>query len=232
MVRPDFAHTSLARLEDRDIRFLLDNFPGAGEDQRNALEVIKRMPTTLESMLDSDYVFKSMTRDHALLLDVSPFLMFNVLLRRSADIDRSSLSRSVINYIANLLSLFAHIDRARRIQRHDSDSVEYIVDMISQAQGARPERQFVIHAHIGNYSLYMTGMYAKYLRYRHRYKRRAIDINYYLDQGQAYYSQASQHSLAPEYGLREVFAQLSGMFDFYRHALNHMSNHYLITGQA
>ncbi|GMR18509.1 MAG: hypothetical protein BMS9Abin33_0925 [Gammaproteobacteria bacterium] len=232
MVRPDFAHTGLARLEGRDLRFLIENFPGNKKSYEEVAEVIHQIPTTLESMLDSDYVFHSLTREHQPLLDVSPFLLFNVLLRRSVERKHCQGSRRVVNYIANVLSLFTSVERCDRIRRTDASGTEYIVDMIAQTQTADSQRRFLIYSHIGNYSLYKTGLYARWISYRHRYQRRPLNIDYYLEQGQTYYAQASNHALAVEFGLREVFTQLAETFDYYRQALNRMTSRYLELGQA
>ena len=232
MIRPDFAHTGLARLEGRDLRFLIENFPGKEKSYEEVVEVIHKMPTTLESMLDSDYVFNSITREQAPLLDVSPFLLFNVLLRKSVEKRHSANGRRVVNYIANVLSLFMSTERSHRIRSADINGTEYIVDMIAQAQTADSQRQFMIYSHIGNYSLYLTGLYSRWINYRHQYQRRPINIDYYLEQGQAYYGQASCHTLATEFGLKEVFTQLAETFDYYRQALNRMTAKYLVLGQA
>ncbi|MDH5649117.1 MAG: hypothetical protein OEY67_05625 [Gammaproteobacteria bacterium] len=232
MLRPDFAHTGLARLEDRDLRFLIENFPSPGKDYREVVNLLHQMPTTLDSLLDSDYVFKSITDQKSLLLDVSPFLFFNVLLRRSVEQDRSRNGRRVVNYIANLLSLFVPTDRVYRIRNTDIKPVEYIVDMLAEAQSADSHRQFIIYCHIGNYSLYLTGLYSSWINNRYQYGRRPLNINYYLEQGQSSYSQAAGHRLADELGLREVFCQLSEMFDTYRKALNRMSATFFASGRA
>lgn len=227
MRRPDFAHTSADLLADRDLKFLVNNFPQAGRSYEEIAQVIHRLPTTIESMLDSEYVFNKILYQRTLLLDISPFLLFNVLLRRSLGGARTAKDRKVVNYIANLLSLFVKIDRLYRVQLTDKKTYEYIVAMIDEAARADWRRQFLVYSHIGNYALYLTGIFPQWIEYRHRYKRRPVDLKFYTDSGRAYFERASTHPLAREYQLRDVFFYLAFMFDHYRQALNHMARQYL-----
>lgn len=227
MERPDFAHTGLQSLADRDLKFLMDNFPRPGRSYEEIAQLIHRLPTTVESMLDSDFVFDKILDQRTLLLDVSPFLLFNVLLRRSHHAQRTDKERKVINYIANLLSLFIKTERLYRVQQHDKRSCEYLADMIEEADGADSRRQFLVYAHIGNYTLCLTGLFPQWIDYRRRYKRRPVDLGFYIDSGRAYYQRASTHPLAKEYQLSDVFFCLAVMFDHYRKTLNHMTKQYL-----
>ncbi len=224
----DFANTSLQPLADRDLKFLMDNFPEPGRSYEEIAEVIHRLPNTMESMLDSEFVISKMLDQRTLLLDVSPFLLFSVLLRRSLANARTPRDRKVINYIANLLSLFVKTDRLYRVQQYDEQTYEYIVDMIEEAVHADSRRQFLVYSHIGNYALYLTGLFPEWIEYRHRYKKRPVDLKFFTESGRAYFERASTHPLAREYKLSDVFFRLAVMFDHYKNALNHMTRQYLV----
>lgn len=228
MERPDFACTHLQPLADRDLKFLMDHFPQPGRSYEEIAEVIHRLPTTLESMLESEFVFAKILDQRSLLLDISPFLLFNVLLRRSLTDARTAQDRKVINYIANLLSLFIKTDRLYRVQQHDNKTYEYIIDMIDEAVNADSRRQFLVYSHIGNYALYLTGLFPQWIEYRHRYKKRPVDTKFFTDSGRAYFERASTHPLAREYKLSDVFFHLAVMFDQYKRALNLMARQYLV----
>ncbi|MFQ5938336.1 MAG: hypothetical protein ACE5LB_18190 [Acidiferrobacterales bacterium] len=224
---PDFAHTNLQPLADRDLKFLMENFPEPGRSYEEISQIIDRLPTTLDSMLDSEFVFQKIWEQRAVLLDISPFLFFNVLLRRSVDNPRTANDRKVINYIANLLSLFVKAERLYRIHRGDSQTYEYLVDMIEEAARADTHRQFLVYSHIGNYTLWLTGLFPEWLEYRRRYKRRPVDVSFFTNSGRAYFERAASHPLAQEYGLNDVFLRLAMMFDHYKSGLNHMAREYL-----
>lgn len=227
MNRPDFAHTDLNRLEDRDLRCIIEHFPLPGRSYEEIARVVHDLPTTLESILSSDFLFQRICDKSELLLDVSPFLLFNVLLRHTLTDHRTQSERRIINYLANLLSVFVHTDRMLRVQPYDSEGREYLIDLISESEGADANRQFLIYAHIGNYSLFLTGLFPQWIEYRHRYKRRPVDMGYYIDFGRTYFNRAASHRMANELGLDDVFFRLAVLFESYQSTLNHISRTYL-----
>lgn len=224
---PDFAHADLQRLADRDLKFLIENFPQPGRSYEEIAEVIHSLPNTLDSLLESEYVLDRILDQRSFLLDISPFLIFNVMLRRCLEKPRNSRDHKVINYVANLLSLFVKTERLHRVQPHDQKTYEYLVEMMEEASRADKRRQFMIYSHIGNYSLYLSGVFPAWIQYRHRYKRRPVDEKFYIDFGRTYFDRASKHPLARSYQLEEVFLRLALLFEEYRHALNRLSKQYL-----
>ena len=223
----DFARTGLEFLSDSDLKYLIDNFPKPGRSYEEISSAIQNFPEILESVLHSEELFLKIRDKKKLLLDISPFLLFSVLVRRSLVDNRIIGDKKAVNYIANLLSLFISKDRAYRVARGDQYTHSYITDMIQEAQSADSQRQFLIYSHIGNYSLFLTGMFPQYIEYRHKYRRRPVNIQFYIDFAKTYYELASEHALAREYNLGEVFLRLSMMFEVYKDALNYLSKEYL-----
>jgi hypothetical protein len=221
MRKPDFARTALYPLAESDLRFLVENMPRVGGSYEEIASLLEAMPNTLESMLTSDYVYALIRDRRNLLLTISPFLLFGVLLRRSLDAPRTPVERRVINYLANLLALFVRTERLYRVE-DGADPQAYVVELLQDLAEAEPRRQFVTYAHIGNYTLWLTGLQAAWLEHRHRYGRRSVDARYYESQGSAYFDRAAHHSLAREFGLDDVFLRLSMMFDHYRAGLERM----------
>ncbi len=227
MNRPDFAHTDLGALPEGDLRFLVENMPRAGTSYEEIAQVIGELPTTLESMLTSDYVFELIRNRERLLLDVSPFLLFSILLRRSLGRPRSPLERRVINYLANLLALFIHTDRLYRVEPGDAEPHTYVVELMQEMLEADPRREFVTCAHIGNYALWLTGLQFGWLEHRHRFGRRPVSPEYYAETGRAHFDRAARHHMARDFDLQDVFLRLAMMFDHYRKGLNHMRSHFM-----
>jgi hypothetical protein len=50
--RPDIVARGLDRLTDRDLRFLVENFPQPAASYEDMARIFASLPTTLESMLD------------------------------------------------------------------------------------------------------------------------------------------------------------------------------------
>lgn len=229
-LRPDFACTDLSPLPEGDLRFVIENMPGPGQTYEEIATVIEEMPSTLESMLTSEYLYRLIRDRTRLILDISPFLLFSVLLRRALGTPRSPLERRVMNYLANLLALFIHTDRIHRIEPADAEPHEYVVELLQEAEEAGPRREFVTYAHIGNYALWLTGLQMQWLEHRYRYGRRPVQPDYYAEFGQSYFDRASKHAMAREFGLDDVFLRLAVMFDHYKRGLNYMSRHCMPMG--
>ena len=223
MNQPDFAAAQTAQLTERDLLFLFEHFPQPGVDAIEAVRRAHKMPSTLESLLESDYVRRAMLDRSVAWLDISPRLFFNVLLRHALPERRSPGERRAINYVANVLGLFVHAERVVRVQPGDERTYEYIVDLVTEAASAGPERQFMVHCHIGNYALFLSGLYARAIEHRHRYRRRPVSLDYYRQAGRSFYATAAQNWRAQRYGLRDVFHQLAHRFDYYRGGLHRIA---------
>jgi hypothetical protein len=229
-VPPDFVARGLDRLTDEDLRFLVEHFPQPAASYEEMARIFASLPTTLESTLDAEYVYRRILENRRELLQISPFLLFNVLLRRSIGGARTPIDRAVVNYLANLLSLFVRTERLYRAEAGDRQSYEYFVDLAAEAARADEHRRFLLHAHIGNYALYLTGIFRDALEYRRRYKRRPVDPGYYADMGRTGYRDAASNRLAKLYKLNDVFLRLALRFDHYRERLSvlareHLFNH-------
>lgn len=225
--RPDFVCTDVSPLSHGDLRFLLENFPAPCDSYEAIAQRIHELPATIESMLSSDFVLEGILAHRDRLLDISPFLLFNVLLRRTLHEHRDKVDRSIINYIANLLSLFVRTERLYRVSPEDEQMHDYLFSMIEEAENADERRRFLIHAHIGNFALFLTGMFPEWIAHRHRHGRRTVDLKFYTDFGRAYFDMAASHPLAEHYRLQTVFFRLAVMFERYQQAMHHMSRQYL-----
>jgi len=114
-------------------------------------------------------------------------------------------------------------ERVCRVQADEEQSYHYLVDLVQEAAQAGPERGFYVQSHIGNYALWLAGVCRPWIDYRHRYKRRPVDVNYYCRMGRSYYATASRHRIAEQLGLRPVFQDLAQRFDYYRGGLEKMA---------
>lgn len=231
MKKPDFARIGLERLEDRDLKYVIEHFPLPGQSYEEIARLILTLPSTLESLLSSEYLYHKIYERGELILQISPFLFFNVLLRRAAKDSQTPRDRKIINYIANLLSIFIRTDRLYRVEPHDSRASDYMLELITEAATADARRQFLIYSHIGNYSLFITGLFPQWIEYRHRYKKRPLNIEYYINNGRTYFQRASEHRMAREFGLDDVFLRMSMLFEVYKNLLNDIARNYLLTSR-
>lgn len=227
MQAPDFARWSQPRFSQRDLVFLFEHFPVPGVDAITAAQRVIEQPSTLDSMLEADYVFDAIQDRETFWLEVSPKLFFNILLRRCLPGRRNAAERQAIHYLANLLGLFAQTDRVYRVAADEQASFHYLVDLVAEATQAGPERAFLVQSHIGNFAMFTAGVCAEWVEHRHRYKRRPVTVEYYCKMGRSYYFTASRHPLASTFGVQQVFRELAERFAYYRDGLEKLAERHL-----
>jgi len=158
-------------------------------------------------------------------LRTSTHLYFYILVRNA--LKRIQIEdREVADYIAEMLAEFSLSDRSQFRVGEEAKTLEYFFEMM-EALGKAPEAErFRIRAHMGNQSLFMTGVFPD--RIRHRAETRGFpDISYYAALGQSSFREASHHRLATRYKLSEVFTALGDRFQEIRSALNQLADRVL-----
>src|SRR5215831_18794264 len=122
MDKPDFAQLGPPLLDRGDLMFLFEHFPVPGVDAIEAVRRVHENWNTVDSLLESDYVFEALCDQRATWLEVSPKLFFNVLLRRMLPGRRQSAERRAIEYIANVLGVFTRTERMYQVQAGEEKS--------------------------------------------------------------------------------------------------------------
>jgi hypothetical protein len=178
-------------------------------------------PDARDLILDDDDLFRALLEQRR-CLRVSAHFYFYVLVRhvfRRSGID----DREVADYVAEVLSEFSHQENTRCVVPGHEKPLDYLFEMLAALQTADDRTSFYIQAHIGNQSLFMSGVFPD--RIRARCERRGFpSLRYYQDIGRANYRAASGHRLAQKYDLAPIFEQLSKRFESTRMALNDLSD--------
>ena len=104
-------------------------------------------------------------------------------------------------------------------------------EMLAALQSADERTGFFIRAHIGNYSLFLSGVFPERVRFRAEV-RGFPGIEYYDALGRAHFRAASDHRLARRYELAEIFNTLSERFGTTRLALNDIADRLFSIGDA
>jgi hypothetical protein len=164
---------------------------------------------------------------HALLerggcLRVSTHFYFYTLVRQvflRADLK----ARAVADYVAEVLTQFAHSEQTRCLLPGQPNVLEYFFELLAALQTADDRTSFQIRVHIGNHSLFLAGVFHERIRFRAE-KRGLPDLSYYESLGRSQYRAASDHRLAERYELSEILLTLSERFDTTRKALNEISD--------
>src|SRR5581483_375489 len=105
--------------------------------------------------------------------------------------------RDLADYLGALCLEFGDHDRHRKVRSHDDASYGYLVEILSDLsqQEERGERGFLLQAHLGNYSLWLAGLFPDYVAAR-RNAAGGPDLPYYDEMGRHGYDLASRHPLA------------------------------------
>ncbi len=134
--------------------------------------------------------------------------------------------RGVADYVASILLHFSLRQRTERIGEHDDEIYDSLASLLKDAECGDPTRAFMVRAHLGNYALWLSGLFPDYIEER-RSRRGGPDLGYYEDLGRRGYELAAEHRLAEQYGMQQLFAVVAERFPRLRVALNRVSDQFL-----
>src|SRR6266566_1734507 len=180
-------------------------------------------------ILDDEALF------HALLerrgcLRVSSRFYFYILVRqvfRRSDIN----DRGVADYVAEVLAEFSRAERARCVVPGQGNPLDYFFEMMAALKTADDRTSFFIRVHIGNHSLFLSGVFPDRIRFRAE-ARGFPDLKYYENLGRTQYRMASDHRLAQRYAVDKVLNTLAERFQTTRLALNDIADRLFFIGEG
>jgi len=206
------------RFTAADFDFVVRTLSRSERDSVNLVELLTDGEVR-DSILDSPRLVESLLADGT-QLTISPQLYFYILLRHVLK-DTGLGDRDVSDYLASLLETFSQTARMRSPADGHTSPIQYVSDMLIALRTASPVQSFLIRAHVGNYALFITGIFHETVQ--HRSQRGAPDVGYYEDLGRSSYRVAAGHQVARTCALSEVFEKLADGFRDIRLALNHLS---------
>ena len=124
-------------------------------------------------------------------------------------------------YLADLLTRFARTENlcppGASLPR-----LETVVDMLLDAQAAwrddspwfRPEYEVAVRRHIGDYTLFMTGIFPERVE-------RVASTGFYIRQGKQAYQFVSEHDRASAQSTAPIYRRLADRFESYARTLDY-----------
>jgi hypothetical protein len=177
----------------------------------------------LDALLDDPRILNALlTRPGA---SVPPAVVFYVLVRHAL-LEMGIDELATADYVASLVVRFGHGSRAYRVSASTPEQYHYLVDIVAQIQDADSRRAFRLRVHLGDFSLWISGLFPDYVEARVR-RRAAPSIRYYEDMGSASYRAAARSREAEWMGLDDVLRSVGKHFRGVRSALNLVSERYL-----
>ena len=150
-----------------------------------------------------------------------PLFMYVVV--RHALRDEGEGDRVLADYVTSILLHFGFGGRSTRISNADDETYTTLAELSGALESADAPRSLMVRAHLGNYALWMSGVFPDYIETR-RWRRGGPDLEYYEEMGRRGFTLAADHRLAAEHGLTALFVAAASRFPVLRQALNNVSD--------
>ncbi len=197
--------------------------------QRESVSLVKLLTDTetLDHLLDHEALSDAVLSQNG-HLSISAQFYFYILTRRV--LRRAGLTdRALCDYLASLLDEFTRTAALRQPMPGVGSSAHgtiYLSDLLLALHGATPAQTFVLRARLGDYTLFLTGIFPENIEHR-RSRRGAPGCSFYEEMGRSSYLAAAQHEAARHRGLTDVFTGLAEGFHEIRLALNQLADRLL-----
>jgi len=209
MIRPN-VRASFGRTEAE----ILTALAGPDGDRRLREEGI-------DALLDDALLLRRLLEQETMSGVPAPLLFY--LMVRHALLEREVVDREMADYTAALLLEFGRLDRAYRASEGDPDRFFYLTDILSELERARGDREFELRVHLGNFALWMAGVFPDHIT--HRVQRKGgPPLSYYDSLGASGFRAAAQTQLALRHNLGGLFLNVADQFPDVRGALNSLSD--------
>lgn len=211
-----------ARFTAADFEFVVRTLARSQVDHVSLVDLLSDAETR-DSVLDHPRLVHAILSD-AGHLHISSQFYFYVLARHV--LQQAGISdRKLCDYVGSLLETFSHANRLVTPDKIDNRGRQYISDMLIALNRATPEQAFLLRAHAGNYSLFISGIFHE--NTQRRSWRGAPDIEFYEQIGRTNYQLVASHATARRCELNDVFTKLADRFHDVRLALNQLSDQLL-----
>jgi len=178
-------------------------------------------PSARDAALESEQLFHTLLESPE-ALTVSPRLYFYVFVRRLLP----EFDREIVDYVASLLTAFLDVRRLRSLPHQPDRCADSVADMLAALTAATSEAAFHIRVHVGDYALFLSGIFPEYLHHRATIHG-GPDISFYEEIGSTNYRLASGHRLARRHALADVYRTIADQFSEVRRDLNRLSDELL-----
>ncbi|HTO74051.1 MAG TPA: hypothetical protein VMJ30_09530, partial [Gemmatimonadales bacterium] len=180
------------RLGSEDLHLVVRLLAGGSAARQAGLESQLAMEGP-DALLDRPELLERLLEVKS-LQQPSAALFYYVVVRhllKQATVD----DRDLADYLAAMLLEFGCRDRAFRIDWNDDHYHRYLIDIVTDLQATDGERRFRVMAHLGNFTLWLSGIFPDYITAR-KLRKGGPDVSYYQMVGQRGFALASDHVLA------------------------------------
>ncbi len=211
-----------ARFTAADFQFIVRTLARSPNDSVSLVDLLGDEETR-DAVLDQPRLVEAILSQGGQLAISSAFY-FYVLARhvlRRADLT----DRKLCDYVASLLETFSRANGLSAPHAGQEQGQQYLSDMLIALTRASAAETFLLRAHVGNYSLFVSGIFHE--NAQRRSLRGAPDLEFYEKIGRTNFQLVAAHSTAKRCELSDVFEKLADRFHDVRLALNHLSDELL-----
>ena len=193
------------------------------QDSTDELQTLQQrlVDVGLDAILDDERLPRALVKSrHGAFASLPLFLYVMV---RHALIRAGERDRALSDYLAAVLLAFGARGRSERISGSDDELYDTLASLLEDVNDRDPRRAFLVRVHLGNQALWIAGLFPDYVEQR-KWKRGGPDLGYFEEMGKRGFELASEHRIAEQYGMAEVYASVAARFGLLRVALNSLSD--------
>lgn len=193
---------------------------------RDSTDELERMQQRLvdeglDAILDDERLPAALLRSRFGAYASLPFFLYVMV--RHALMRAGERDRALSDYLTAVVLSFGARGRAARISEADDELYDSLASLLDDVNDRDPRRAFLVRVHLGNQALWVAGLFPDHIEQR-KWRRGGPDLGYFEDLGRRGFELASEHRIAEQYGMAEIYAAIAARFGLLRVALNTLSD--------
>ena len=212
-----------SRLDRKDaqlaVRLIARDDPGTHDEAERALG-----DRGLDPLLDDPRLLRALLESRYGACASLPLFCYVVVRQALREVGEDD--RALADYVAAIVLHFGMRDRATRVGEVDDERYDTLASLLGAVDTVDARRSFLVRAHLGNYALWISGLFPDHIEQR-RWRRGGPDLDYYEALGRRGFELAATHRLAEQHGVATLYATAAQRFGVLRTALNDVSDRLL-----
>jgi hypothetical protein len=132
----------------------------------------------------------------------------------------------LVDYLSDLLTRFVHCEAVYRIRDLAGRPLREVAEMMGEAQERVGNARRDVHRHIGDYTLFWTGVYPEALGRARGHASTEPLVDYCAEGKRAYWIASTIETDEPEDAAADVLARLSLQFELCAYGLREIRRHW------